>query len=71
MVCRVGGGARAEICECSGAPQEAWRNGPVKGEETGHELTVLKGGYSQTKPVPITLIPLSHGPVKVGSNGVR
>ena len=40
IVCRAGGGAggraggvaRAEICECPGAPQEACRNGPVKGE---------------------------------------
>ena len=75
MVCRVGGGAgggaRAVIRECPGVLKEAWRNGPVKGEGTGHEFTVLKVGYSQTRPVPIILIPLSHGPVKVGSNGVR
>ena len=40
IVCRAGGGegggagggARAEICECPGAPQDACKNGPVKGE---------------------------------------
>ena len=49
-----------------------WRGGvcPVKGEGRGYKFIVLKVGYSQTKPVPITLIPLSHGSVKVGSNDI-
>ena len=55
MVCRAegraGGVARAEICECPGATQEACRNGPVKGEGRSCEcIYSTQTGYSPTKP---------------------
>ena len=48
IVCRAGDGAgggaggvaRAEICECPGATQEACRNGPVKGEGRSCECII-------------------------------
>ena len=62
IVCRAGGGAgggaggaaRAEICECPGAPQEAWRNGPVKGEGRSCECIIQ---YSNRDILPQNQVP--------------
>ena len=61
-VCRAGGragggargAARAEICECPGATQEACRNGPVKGEGRSCECIIQ---YSNWDILPENQVP--------------